>query len=259
MKSIPYRESERGKIASFLQQDRIWAGYAICDLEDKLFPLCEWHSTREDDKISSLCLYFKGLDIPTQITFGDPTGIGKILQSIDSPERAYLHIPAGHREIVERFFSFKEINEMGRMWINKDTYQAVKVKGNVNRLSDEDLPNLEKLYAAYPKAFFRPYMLTSGVYYGFFENGEIVATAGTHALSPTYGMACMGNVFTRPPYRGRGYATACASAVVAELLSNYQDIILNVNIQNSPAVRIYHKLGFRDYCPYLEAFGQKRH
>ena len=145
------------------------------------------------------------------------------------------------------------------MWVNKDTYQAIKGKGNVTRLSDEDLPNLEKLYAAHPEAFFRPYMLNSGVYYGFIENGEIVATAGTHALSPTYGMACMGNVFTRPPYRGRGYATACARAVVAELLINYQDIILNVNIRNSPAVKIYDKLGFHDYCHYLEAFGQKRH
>ena len=258
MKSIPHEESERDKIASFLQQDRIWAGYALCDLEEALFPLCTWHSAREGDKIASLCLHFKGFDIPTQITLGDPTGLGKILQSIDIPERAYLHIPIGHRDIVERFFSVTEANEMWRMWANKGTFQAIKEGGSVTRLRDEDLPNLEKLYAA-SGAFFRPYMLASGVYYGVIENGEIVATAGTHALSPTYGMACVGNVFTCPPYRGRGYATACTSAVVAELLITYQDIILNVNIRNSSAVKIYHKLGFHEYCPYLEALGHKRH
>jgi hypothetical protein len=201
MKSISYEESERAKIASFLQRDRIWAGYAICDLEEKLFPLCAWHSTREDGEIVSLCLYFKGLDIPTQITFGDPTGIGKILQSVAIPERAYLHIPIGHSEIVERFFSVKESNEMRRMWTNKDAFKAIK--GDAIKLGDQDLSNLEKLYAG-SGAFFRPYMLTSGVYYGVIENGEIVATAGTHALSPHLWDGLRGQCLYLPTIPGEG-------------------------------------------------------
>jgi len=66
---------------------------------------------------------------------------------------------------------------------------------------------------------------------------------------------CIGNVFTSPSYRGKGYATVCTSQVVKELLAKYDDIILNVDNQNRQAVGIYEKLGFREHCTYLEGLG----
>ena len=43
--------------------------------------------------------------------------------------------------------------------------------------------------------------------------GALVAVAGTHLVSDTYGVAAIGNVFTHPDYRGRGYATLATGAV----------------------------------------------
>jgi predicted GNAT family acetyltransferase len=43
------------------------------------------------------------------------------------------------------------------------------------------------------------------------------------------------------------------SAVVAELLQlGIRDVILNVNQDNATAIRIYERLGFERYCPFLE-------
>jgi predicted GNAT family acetyltransferase len=82
---------------------------------------------------------------------------------------------------------------------------------------------------------------------------QLVAVAGTHLVSPTYNVAAVGNVFTHPNYRGRGFGTATTSAVVDELLeSGIRDIVLNVSRGNAIAVRLYERLGFERYCPFLE-------
>jgi len=80
-----------------------------------------------------------------------------------------------------------------------------------------------------------------------------VAAAGTHLVSPTYGVAAVGNIFTHPDHRGRGYGTATTSGVVTALLQDsIRDVILNVSQGNTTATRIYERLGFQRYCPYFE-------
>jgi predicted GNAT family acetyltransferase len=95
--------------------------------------------------------------------------------------------------------------------------------------------------------------LLHGTFFGTLVADHLVAVAGTHLVSPTYAVAAVGNVFTHPDYRGRGYGTVTTSAVVAELLAReILDIILNVSQSNSSAIHIYEQLGFERYCPFLE-------
>ena len=86
----------------------------------------------------------------------------------------------------------------------------------------------------------------------------MVAAAGTHLISPTYGVAAVGNIFTHPGCRSRGYATAATSAVVAELQSRgIRDIVLNVSQENAAAIRIYERLGFERYCPFFDGMADR--
>jgi len=249
------KENDKSRLFSFLEKDRIWAGYAICDLEDELFPLCDWYVATENNNVIALCLHFKGLKIPSQITMGNPLGVEKILGAVDGPKTLYAHIPLNHREAVQKFYSFSLLTLMKRMAVSRECFKPVE--DSAVRLYDRDLADLERLYTLHPSgAFFRPYMLTLGVYYGIRKNGELVSVAGTHVSSPSHGMACIGNVFTDPSHRGKGYATVCTSQVVKELLTKYGDIILNVDDQNRQAVRIYEKLGFRGHSVYLEGLGR---
>src|SRR5438270_173437 len=73
----------------------------------------------------------------------------------------------------------------------------------------------------------------------------LVAAAGTHVVARRYGIAAVGNVYTRPEARGRGYGAATTARVVADLLAvGMREVILNVAAGNEPARRIYARLGF---------------
>jgi predicted GNAT family acetyltransferase len=67
----------------------------------------------------------------------------------------------------------------------------------------------------------------------------------------------VGNIFTLPRHRGRGYGGACTSAVCAALLNQSLTIVLNVSVENQPAVRLYQRLGFEQHCVYYETMATK--
>lgn len=125
-----------------------------------------------------------------------------------------------------------------------------------------DLSHLDALHQLYRLGggdAFAPYQLRDGVYYGIEAGGQLVSVAGTHLISPTFGVSAVGNIFTHPNYRRRGYATACTSHVVEELLTQGLDVVLNVNRENIEAIEVYERLGFRRYCPYIEVIGKRKY
>ena len=57
-----------------------------------------------------------------------------------------------------------------------------------------------------------------GIYYGVRRGTRLIAAAGTHVISPQSGIAAVGNVYTHREYRGQGLAKVVTSAVTADLL-----------------------------------------
>ena len=104
------RESDGRKIYSILETDRIWAAYAICDLEEELFSLCDWYMAYKNDEAVSLCMYYNELQPPAQISIGDSAGLEKILEAIDLPRGIHAHIPPNHHEIVKRFYNLSKLH-----------------------------------------------------------------------------------------------------------------------------------------------------
>jgi len=251
------RESDKEKILAFLEKDRVWSGYAICDLEPELFSQCEWHAAYSNGKVISLCLYFKGFEAPTQITFGNDLGISKIIESIAAPKHVYAHFLSTHKKVLTKYYKFDKLKLMKRMAITKELFTPVA--GSTLRLTENNLSELKNFYAKRAETFFLPYMLASGVYYAIRKDGTLVSIAGTHASSALHKIACLGNVFTLPSYRSKGYATICTSKVVEDLLLNHKDVILNVDSKNIPAIKVYKKLGFREHCTYSEGPGTARY
>jgi len=255
-KILVRKEDNKERILAFLEKDRVWSGYAICDLEPELFRLCEWYAAYSGGKIVSLCLYFKGFETPTQITFGNDSGLGKIFEDIDTPKRVHVHLLPTHKKVLSKYYRFDKLKLMSRMATNRELFTPIA--GSALKLTEKDLPELENLYEKRVETFFLSNMLTSGVYYGMRRDSKLVSVAGTHVISPSYKMACVGNVFTLPSYRNKGYATICTSKVVEDLLHNYKDIILNVDSKNIPAIKVYQKLGFKEHCTFFEGPGMKK-
>ncbi|MDO9065934.1 MAG: hypothetical protein Q7U96_02485 [Chloroflexota bacterium] len=52
------RLEDKEEIFSILKQDRLYAAYAIGDLESGLFEKCQWAAAYEDGKAKALCLLF---------------------------------------------------------------------------------------------------------------------------------------------------------------------------------------------------------
>jgi RimJ/RimL family protein N-acetyltransferase len=120
-------------------------------------------------------------------------------------------------------------------------------------LGIDDLTALEDLHDSDPgRSFFLPTMLRHMPFVGIWDDGLLVASAGCHVASDTYGVAAVGAVITRPSHRGKGLGAAVISALCQRIRHRYGTIGLNVSAENAGALRLYQRLGFRQAFTYEE-------
>lgn len=244
--------SDKDQILSFLEIDRLYAAYAIGDLEPHLFQQSTWAIAERDCRIEALTLHFGGLETPVLFLMGDSEGLRAALGMVQRPEKVYFNCRQGHLSAIDHFYRWQERIPMWRMTLNTKRFQPIAREGTT-RLTRDHAEELRALYALGGADAFDLAQMERGVFYGLHTGGELVAAAGTHLLSPTYGVAAVGNIFTHPAYRGQGYATRATSRVVAALLQQgVRDIVLNVEQTNEAAAHVYRKLGFEIYCPFVE-------
>jgi ribosomal protein S18 acetylase RimI-like enzyme len=246
--------TERSQILSVLETDRLYAAYAIGDLEPGMFEDCTWFGAEEAGQLRSLALLYRGLTPPPLLLMGDVDGLRAILDGDRFPEQVYLTCLPRCLEMTRGFYAWQRETPMWRMVLLAGARARFRgVAGNCIPLTPAHADQLTQLYALGGGLAFGPEQVARGVFYGVLVAGRVVSVAGTHLVSPTYGVAGIGNVFTHPDHRGRGYGTATTSAVVNELLQRgIRDPVLNVAQDNLPAIRIYERLGFERYCAFYE-------
>lgn len=242
---------DKSEILSYLETDRLYAAYAIGDLEPELFAQSTWVGASQGNRLQALALYFCGLNPPALFLMGNTDGLRAILKNALCPERVYLTCRPEHLDDAMQFYAWEETIPMWRMVLQPMNFRPVA--NDCVRLGPAHSEQLAALYAFGGGIAYSTAQLEHGFFCGIFLDGQLVAVAGTHLTSLTYGVAAVGNVFTHPGYRGQGYGTATTNAVVAELLRRgIRDIILNVSEDNEVAIHIYERLGFERYCAFLE-------
>lgn len=250
--------SDATSLFAILNRERLYAAYAIGDLDPALFRDSLWY-VAEEDGASALGLLFGGLRLPILFTMGDAGGVAAILAQSLRPGTAYFNCRAEHLPAVTRHYELDERQEMWRMALTAETICPHEAPVRPIRLRTRDIGDLNALYDLAKAEHFATYQVEQGIFYGLHVGGELVATAGTHVVSRIYSIAAVGNVFTHPAHRGRGYATVCTSAVVRDLLRlGCRDVVLNVNVRNDVAIRLYERLGFQRHCRYFEGLGKRR-
>ncbi len=246
--------TDRSLLRSFLEHDRRYAAYAICDLEDREFARTRWAVAWADGDPIAVALEYTGLTPQPLFLMGRNDGLAAILDEVLRPRAAYLAALPESMPAVQAHYRADPGPPMVRMWLDRTHFRpaARERVADVRRLNPGDIGELNRLYQLGFASWLPATAIADGVYYGIRAGGRLVAAAGTHVISPTARMAVVGNVLTHTDHRGRGYATAVTSAVTEDLLRYCDEVYLNVRSDNPPALQAYTRLGFTEHVRFEE-------
>jgi len=240
------------QVRALLEQDRVWCAYALADLEPPFAEKATWLVGER-----ALAMIFHGLTPPLLFIHGDPPEAGELAKGLAEGGYQYSLLGTHRNQLGSRLHSTSEV----RMWrmVLRPSALPREAPLQAERLSLTDLPALTGLFADHPDRpdSFDPVQLDGGVFFGMRVGGRLVAAAGTHAVGKQASVAAIGNVFTHPDHRGKGLASQASSAVARALLKQgIETIVLNVAMDNEPALNLYRTLGFWPFCGYYEGVGR---
>jgi RimJ/RimL family protein N-acetyltransferase len=242
--------TDRRLLRTFLERDRLFAAYALCDLEDREFRRTRWAAAFAHAEMIAVGMEYTGLTPQPLFLMGRSDGIDAILRDVLRPRAAYVAVRPESMPAVEEHYRVDPGPAMYRMWVDRSRFRPYPA--DVRRLLPVEIGDLNRLYQLGFASWLPSTAIAEGVYFGLRVNGKLVAAAGTHVISPEARLAVVGNVLTHVDYRGRGYATAVTGAVTAELLRTCDHVVLNVRSDNPPAVQAYRRLGYIEYARFEE-------
>lgn len=242
--------TDRDEIRGLLAPERAYSAYALAQLEPGLFEQSEWYAATGPEGQALVVHSRSGLG-RALFAIGDPQALDAALSLHPGPRFTFGSLRPEHRPVVKRYFILTREQTMLRMSVTAET--LAPVEGEAVRLRGRDVSRINRLYSSEggPTSYL-PRHIEDGVYYGVFVDRKLVSIAGTHAVSPTEGVAVVGNVFTHPRYRNRGFAAIATSTVTQALLQTCSLVILTVEADNGPAVRVYRRLGYQPQCTLHE-------
>jgi ribosomal protein S18 acetylase RimI-like enzyme len=249
--------SDRDEIAAFLRTDRLYAAYALGDLDGPNRHRVAWGMAHDDSgRPTALVMHHEGLVPQPLFLMGTPDGCRSILERVLKPRDAYVQGTELHELAIRDLYDLDRPVLMSRMAVDRDGF--VPFAGPADRLSALDIDDLNRLYQLGFRAGFPASVVEEGVYYGIRVRGRLVSAAGTHAVNPRERIAVVGNVMTHGDFRGHDFAKMVTSAVTAELLDRVDDVTLNVHADNAPAIAAYARLGYRTHCQLVERLAHRR-
>jgi predicted GNAT family acetyltransferase len=241
---------DKSEIRRRLNADREWSLYALADLDEGMFEHCDWWCEAD-----GLALVFRGIEIRPVFVLGDAASTRSLLASLPQAS-GYLNLKPHQVEAASGIYRFRERHQMRRMFLDHAKPRA----GPVEILTSAHLDEIERLYATGDGGgiAFAAFQLNTGFFRGLRRDGELAAVAGVHVVSRNESVAGLGNIFTHPDCRGRGFAQTVTSAVAMALReAGIETIGLNVEDTNSAAIRAYERIGFRAHFSYYEGVADR--
>ena len=247
---------DRDLLHQFLNRDRLFAAYALADMDDSEFARTRWGIAFEDGAPVAVVMEYRGISPQPLFVMGEPPGVSAVLRDVIRPRIAYLAAKPHVVPAVRERYRVEEAAPMVRMAVERATFTPVV--GDAVRLDQGDTQHLNRLYELGLNAYLPREAVAAGIYYGVRRGTRLIAAAGTHVISPMYGIAAVGNVFTHREYRGQGLAKVVTSAVTSALLQQVETVVLNVRADNPPALAAYRALGYREHTHFDERLVHRR-
>ncbi len=235
--------ADRSMLRAFLETDRLYSAYALCDLDDREFLRTRWGVAFAAGQPIAVVLQYAGYSPQPIFVMGDNAGIAAVLSNIIKPRAAYVAAKREHLAALASNYRVEAGPAMLRMWVDSAHFRPFPA--DVQRLLPVEIGELNRLYQLGFASWLPASAITDGLYFGIRVGGRLVSAAGTHVISRAAKLAVVGNVMTHADFRGRGYATAVTGAVTADLLRFCDQVVLNVRADNPPALAAYRRLGYQ--------------
>ncbi len=119
-------------------------------------------------------------------------------------------------------------------------------EGLARRLKVEDLDEFIRLKTVQGSMISKDLakeIISKWRYYGLFINRLLVSIACRYIALPDVWI--IGDVFTHPNFRGKGYAKIVTSAITRDAVMSGAKALLHVREDNVPAIKVYRRLGYK--------------
>lgn len=244
------------ELRRILTPHRPYAAYALGQLQPELFARSQWWLSRGAPG-EALLLHSQGGLGNALFSLGTVDALSAMLQLHPGARHTFLTCQLHHLETMLRSFRLTDRQSTLRLLVDRESFRAIP--GDVRRLAGRDIRAINSLYRVDgTPAFYTAENIDDAVYYGAYEGNRLAAVAGTHVIAPSEDIAVVGNVFTHPAYRGSGLGAAVTSAVTQKVLESCREAVLSVDPSNTPAVRTYQKLGYREVGRLIEGAATRR-
>jgi len=253
---VATQTTDRGLLRAFLEEDRLYAAYALCDLDEREFRHTRWGVALDGERPVAAVLEHAGTLPQPVFVMGEPEGIEAVLREVIRPRLAFMALRTEAVVAVGRLYRLDAGAEMLRMWVDRASFRPYP--GLTSRLLPAESGDLNRLYDMGFASWLPPSAIADGVYHGVRIHGLLVAAAGTHVVGREARLAVVGNVLTHRDYRGRGLAKTTTSAVTLELLRACDQVVLNVRADNVSAIAAYRALGYEEYARFEERLVHRR-
>ena len=249
--------ADRGLLRAFLERDRLFAAYAICDLDDREFARTRWGSRCDGDEPVASASSTAGSSPQPLFVMGRRRTASRRSCATSSgrgPPTSPSCPSTSPRS--SRTTASTPGRQMVRMWVDRATFRPYPAR--VERLLPVEIGELNRLYQLGFASWLPSSSIADGVYYGIRVGGRLVAAAGTHVVSRDARLAVVGNVLTHADYRGRGYAKATTGAVTAELLRSATRSSSTSGRTIRRRSHAYRRLGYAEHVRFEERLVQRR-
>jgi ribosomal protein S18 acetylase RimI-like enzyme len=246
------------EVEAFCRQNPFLHIYALGDLDDFFWPYTTWYALWKQERIQQFVLLYSDCSLPTVLAYAEQPhhSMNELLRGLLRvlPRRFYAHMSEGVADVLADDYVIQPHGDYYKMGLTDLSRLAEMDGAEARPLSIGDTEDLQALYkVSYPDNFFMPRMLETGFYFAIRRGGALVSVAGVHVYSRQYRVAALGNITTRPDFRGQGLATAVTARLCQELRrAGIEHIGLNVHAANRAALACYQQIGFQRIADYGE-------
>jgi ribosomal protein S18 acetylase RimI-like enzyme len=110
-------------LRSFLERDRLYAAYALCDLDEREFGRTRWGIAFDGEDAVAVALEYAGLAPQPVFVMGENAGVGALLSELIRPRDAYLAARTEHLPAIGAVYRIEPGPAMVRMWVDRSMFR----------------------------------------------------------------------------------------------------------------------------------------